>query len=207
MMGAIFARTRRKAALRSCTLHRDQSGVTAIEFGLLGPVFIALLLGIYDMGYTVYLRSVLQGAVQTVARNATLETADTAKADAYVKDLVLGVMPGAQVVSKRVSYYDFADIRRAESWNDKNSNGVCDKSETYVDENRNGRWDADVGTGDNGGAGDTVLYTVTVTYTPLFPNPFVSGSNNTRSMSASSVKKNQPYALQEKYGSAVGVCP
>lgn len=207
MIDAVVGQFQRWAPFRSCALRCDQRGVTAIEFALLGPVFIALLLGIYDMGYTVYLRSVLQGAVQKVARTATLETADTVKADAYVKDMVLGVMPGAQVVAKRVSYYDFADIRRAESWNDKNSNGVCDKSETYIDENRNGHWDPDVGTGDNGGAGDTVLYTVTVTYTPLFPNPFVSGSNNTRSMSASSVKKNQPYALQEKYGSAVGVCP
>lgn len=188
-------------------LCRDEGGVTAIEFALLGPVFIALLLGIYDMGYTAYLHSVLQGAVHQVARNATLETADTEKADAYVTDLIHGVMPGAEVVSKRMSYYDFADIRRAEAWNDKNSNGVCDKSETYTDENRNGHWDADVGTSNNGGAGDTVLYTVTVTYTPMFPNPFVSGSNNTRSMSASAVKKNQPYALQNKYGSGVGVCP
>jgi len=165
-----------------------------------------LLLGIYDLGHRAYLSSVLNGAVQQIARNDALETADTAQADAYVTRLVQGVAPGAQVSPRRMSYYDFADIKRPESWNDKNGNGVCDNSEGYTDENKNNRWDADVGTSDNGGANDVVLYTVTVTYTPIFVNPFASASGRQRTISASAVTKNQPYALQESYGSASGVC-
>jgi Flp pilus assembly protein TadG len=188
-------------------LRRDQRGVSGVELGLMGPLFIMLLLGIYDVGYTAYLHSVLQGAVQQVARNGTLEDANTAKADTYVTNMIHGILPGSQVVAKRVSYYDFADIKRAESWNDKNGNGVCDKSESFTDENRSGQWDADVGSKDNGGANDVVLYTVKVTYKSLFPNPFMASSTNERSISASAVRKNQPYALQEKYGSGVGVCP
>lgn len=187
-------------------IRRDRRGVSTIEFALVAPVFIGLLLGIYDLGHRAYLSAVLHGAVQQVARNDALEIADTAKADAYVTDLVQGVAPGAKVDAKRVSYYDFADIKRPESWNDKNGNGVCDNGEGYTDENRNGHWDADVGTNDNGGANDVVLYTVTVTYTPIFVNPFASATSNARTISASAVKKNQPYALQESYGSAAGIC-
>lgn len=188
-------------------LRRDRRGVSTIEFALVVPVFIGLLLGIYDLGYQAYLSAVLHGAVQQVARDDALETADTPKADAYVEDLVLTVAPGAKVIPKRVSYYDFADIRRPEPWDDNNRNGVCDNSEGYTDQNRNGRWDADVGTIDNNGGGnDVVLYTVTVTYMPIFVNPFASAASNARTISASAVKRNQPYALQESYGSVAATC-
>jgi Flp pilus assembly protein TadG len=120
---------------------RDERGATVVEFAIAAPILITLLLGIYDMGHWAYLTAVLRGAVNQTARNDTLETADTSKADAYVADIVKGVAPGATVVSKRVSYYDFADIKRAESWNDKNGNGICDNAEAYTDENKNGQWD------------------------------------------------------------------
>jgi len=201
-------RSRRLVCLRALPrrLRRDRRGVAAIEFAIAGPVLIVLLLGVFDIGHLAYLTSVLHGAVQQVARTDALETADTDKADAYVSDIVKGVAPGATIATKRVSYYDFADIARPESWNDKNSNGTCDNSEAYTDENRNGKWDADVGTSDNGGAGDVVLYTVTVTYTPMFFIPFYDKINEDRTLTASAVKKNQPYALQEKYSASTGTC-
>lgn len=190
--------------LRGC--RGDERGATVVEFAIAAPILITLLLGIYDMGHWAYLTAVLRGAVNQAARSDTLEIADTSKADAYVTGIVKGVAPGATVVAKRQSYYDFADIKRAEPWNDKNGNGMCDNAEAYTDENKNGQWDADVGTSDNGGANDVVLYTVTVTYTPVFFIPFGTGKNTARTISASVVKKNQPYALQEKYGSAAGKC-
>jgi Flp pilus assembly protein TadG len=193
-----------RAPRRRC--RDDERGATVIEFAVAAPILIALLLGIYDMGHWAYLTAVLRGAVNQAGRSDALETADTAKADAYVSSIIKGVAPGATVVSKRVSYYDFADIKRAEAWNDKNGNGICDNSEGYTDENKNGRWDTDIGSSNNGGANDVVLYTVTVTYTPIFFNPFGGSKNAARTISASAVKKNQPYALQAKYGSEAGKC-
>lgn len=187
-------------------LRGDARAATAIEFAVAAPVLITLLLGIYDIGHMVYVRSVLHGAVQQVARTNTIETVDTTAEDTWIRGLVRGVAPDATVTTKRVSYYDFADIARPEAWNDNNGNGVCDASESYTDENRNGRWDADVGTSDNGGASDVVIYTVTVVYKPVFPNPFLDNSDASRTLTATAVKKNQPYALQEKYGSAAGTC-
>ncbi|MCT2400456.1 TadE/TadG family type IV pilus assembly protein [Novosphingobium mangrovi (ex Huang et al. 2023)] len=184
----------------------DRRGVTALEFALAGPVLIILLLGIFDIGHMTYVTSVLQGAVQSVARNSALETADTATEDAYVEEMVQRVAPGATVTTSRKSYYDFADIDRPESWNDTNNNGTCDNSETYTDENKNGRWDADVGKSGNGGANDVVVYTVTMTYKPLFPIPWITDSNATRTLEASAVKKNQPFSLQNSLGSAAGSC-
>lgn len=187
-------------------LRGDARGSAVIEFAVACPVLLVLLIGIYDMAHTAYLTAVLHGAVGEAARSDALEIADNTKADAYVSGIVKGVAPGATLAFKRSSYYDFADIKRAEAWNDKNGNGTCDNGESYTDENKNGSWDADVGSSGNGGANDVVLYTVTVSYKPLFVVPFISTAADQRTLTASAVHKNQPYALQAKYGSAAGTC-
>jgi Flp pilus assembly protein TadG len=185
----------------------DRQGVAAVEFALASPVLIILLIGICDIGHMAYLSVVLHGAVQQVARDGTIEGTDTTAGDDYVRKIVTGVAPDAVVTSSRTSYFDFTDIKRPEAWNDKNGNGTCDNSESYVDENRNGHWDDDIGKDGNGGSGDVVLYTVKVVYKPLFPVPYLTNPDNTRTLSATAVSKNQPFGLQDKYGSSAGTCP
>ena len=187
-------------------LRRDEEGTTVLEFGLIATVFISLLLGLFDLGQIVYTQSILDGAVQTAARSSSLESGNTAEADQEVQDIVRLTAPEATIAASRVSYFDFDDIERAERWNDTDGNGVCDNGETYADENDNGQWDEDIGSDGNGGAGDVVVYTVTATYEPLFPNPFVPGGSDERKLTASTVKKNQPYADQPGYGSAALRC-
>lgn len=187
-------------------LRKDREGAAAIEFALVAPVLFLLLFGIYDIGHTAYLVSVLHGAVEDVARDATLEDTSTTTADAWVTNIVKGIAPGATVSTTRTSYYDFSDIKRPEAWNDKDNDGTCDNSEAYTDENRNGRWDPDIGQSGNGGANDVVLYTVTVTYKPLIAIPLLDNVDQTRTLTAKAVQKNQPYALQGAYGSQAGTC-
>lgn len=184
----------------------DQAGVAALEFGLIAPVFCVLLLGLFDLGQTVYAKSVLEGAVQRAGRSSSLEAADTSVADAQVSAQVLPVVPNATIKSERKSYFDFADIGRAEAWNDADGNGACGNGETFTDENHSGRWDADIGVSGNGGAGDVVIYTVTLSYRPLFRIPFLPKQWGERKLSASTVRKNQPFSDQTSYGSEAGVC-
>ena len=187
-------------------LCRDDSGATLMEFGLIITVFMTLMMGVFDIGHLAYTQSVLNGAVQTAARSSSLETADTAAADAKVTELVQNIAPGSVISASRVSYYDFNDIDRAESWNDENGDGDCNDNENYVDENGNGSWDADIGSSGNGGAGDVVVYEVTVNYKTLFPNPFLMADFSNRDLKASVIKKNQPFADQTAYGDDAGVC-
>ncbi|MEJ2459167.1 MAG: pilus assembly protein [Novosphingobium sp.] len=173
---------------RLAGLHKARDGATIVEFALAAPVFLMVLIGIFDAGYMAYATGVLHGAVQEAGRNSSLETADTSAADAYVTGVMQGVLPGAVVTTARTSYYDFSDIARPEAWNDANNSGTCDNGESYTDENGTGQWDADIGASGNGGANDVVVYTVTVTYTPVFPNPFLPGTGGTRKLTASTVK-------------------
>lgn len=197
---------RRVASLSRLAAARD--GGAAIEFALAAPVFMLLLLGLADIGQMAYGKAILNGAVEQAARSSSLETADTVAADAMVKNMVKPVLPNATITTTRKSYYDFADVARPEKFTDSNGNGTCNAGEAYVDENRSGSWDADMGKSGNGGAGDVVLYTVTVTYKPIFTAAFMGNWNwgANRTLTAVGVRKNQPFASQTSLGSSAGTC-
>ena len=196
-----------KALVLARQFLRASDGVTIIEFAIVAPVFILLVIGGLDMTQMVYANSMLRGAVEDVARSATLEGSDLTAADDKIRDIMNPVLPGVTIETDRVSYFDFADIHRAEQWADDDSDGTCNDGEAYVDENGNGQWDADVGSNGNGSASDVVLFTATATYSPVFKVPFVPGLRNDRTLTASSVRKNQPFARQDDPGSAAGTCP
>lgn len=186
----------------------DQEGATIVEFAIVVPLFLMLLLGIMDVGQMVYGKSVLTSAVHRAARSASLETRNTNEADASVLDAIRPVLPGVTIKTSRTSYYDFADVGRAEKWNDKNANAVCDAGETYTDENRNGQWDQDVGQKDSAGsANDVVVYKVTATFKPVFQVPLLPKLWGERTLAATAVTKNQPFGNQTSYGATVGSCP
>lgn len=187
-------------------LSDDAEGVSTIEFALIAPVFFTLLIGIFNAGQEAYGLAVLNGAVQKAARDSSLEIVDIGYADMMVENQVAPILPGATFKSTRTSYNDYIDIGRPEKWNDANNNGTCDTGESYVDENGNGDWDADIGKNGNGGADDVVVYQMTVTYEPTFKIPLMPNEWNTRSLTASAIKKNQPFANQTGYGSTAGIC-
>ncbi|HEX7881547.1 MAG TPA: TadE family protein [Afipia sp.] len=183
-----------------------QDGLATIEFAIVAPVFCLLLMGIFDIGQMAYARAILSGAVEKAARSSAMESANTTTADQMVKDAIKPILPGATFASTRVGYVDFSDVQRAEKFTDTNSNGTCDPGEPYVDENRSGHWENDVGVSGNGGANDVVLYTVTVTYKPVFRVNILGNTTQTRTMTAIGVRKNQPFATQQGYGSSAGTC-
>lgn len=193
--------SRRIRRLGSC-----DRGAAAVEFALVAPIFLTMMCTIYNVGQMSYGQSVLDGAVQNAARNSTLEAGNTADADAKVEASVGRVLPGATIAASRVSYYDFTDIGRAEAWDDLDDNGTCNDSEPYTDENRNGGWDPDIGLAGNGGAGDVIIYEVSIEYTPSFSVPFAPANWNSTTLSSTTVKKNQPFAEQVAYGSGAGTC-
>jgi Flp pilus assembly protein TadG len=201
----IRQRIARRVANLARELRSDCAGTVLLEFAFTAPLWIALVLGTLDLGQMAYAKSVLEGVTQDAARDASLEGGDTTEADAMVQSQVRRIAPGATVTMSRVSYFDFSDIGRPERMTDSNGNGVCDNNEPYVDENGNGQWDADVGDSGNGGADDVVMYSVTVRYNRLFRMPIMPGQS-TRTITASAVRKNQPFASQAAYSATAGTC-
>lgn len=180
-------------------LLRDTSGVTIVEFAMIAPVLLVLLMGTYDVGYQLYASSVLQGALQKAGRDSTIEGAATATAtiDQRVTDQVKVVVPNGTLTYTRKAYATFSTVAKPEDFSDVNSNGVCDSGEPYEDINGNSTWDTDRGMNGQGGAKDAVVYTATLTYPrPLAVAPMV-GLSNTITIKTETVLRNQPFGMQD----------
>lgn len=190
-------------------LIRDEGGATIVEFGLTAPVFMLMLIGVFDVGHDLYMRSTLQGIMQKAARDSTLESALDANAtsaiDTKVRTQVLALVNGATVSFTRRFYRTFADAAAAqpENWTDTDGDGRCDNGEPYEDENANLVWDADGGNAGLGGAKDKVVYTATVSYPALLPVWRFVGGTNTKTVTATTVLANQPYGDQGSYAAPV----
>lgn len=188
-------------------LRRCQRGSALVEFAMIAPVFLLLVLGGLDICHTMYVRSVLTGQLQKASRDLSLEDASAKdRQDAIenaVRSAVRNVMPSATVTLTPTAYRDYANVGNAEEFNDANHNGTCDNKEGFVDNNRNGKWDRDSGQTGRGGAKDVVLLTATATYDHL-PLAALFDSSSKVELIAKTLIRNQPSDQQADPPS--GVC-
>jgi Flp pilus assembly pilin Flp len=180
-------------------LARDQRGAAVIEFALVAPTLMMLLMGMFELGYNYYMQSQLQGAVQKAARDSSTQVggANTAAIDARVAHAVHLIVPSAAMTFSRRAYSSFADVHRAEDFTDINANNLCDDGEPFEDANGNGTWDRDRGLDGGGGARDAVLYVVTVTYPRAFGVARLIGYSADFTTEAVTVLRNQPFDAQD----------
>lgn len=193
-----------------CRLRGDREGVTLIEFALVGPVLILMIMGLFDIAHTQYSSSVLHGAMQKAGRDLTLESALSRQGtiDALVTSQIEPLMPnGSEITLEKQSHFDFSDVAQPEEFTDQNSDGRCNNNEPYVDTNDNGSWDADRGRSGIGGARDVVLYTAVVTYPRIFPLYGLAGMSQDVTIEASTVLRNQPFDEQNDRITTVRNCP
>ncbi|THD36527.1 MAG: pilus assembly protein [Sphingomonas sp.] len=174
------------------SLRRDTRGAAIVEFAIVAPVLMTMVLGLCDLSYQVYAKAILNGAMQKAARDSAIQGGanNTAALDAKVTAMVQNIAKNATIVFTRKNYDSFSVIK-PEPFTDTNGNGVRDAGECYTDINGNSQWDADPGVNGQGGANDVTLYTATVTYPRLFP---LFGA--TQTITANTLLKNQPYASQ-----------
>lgn len=213
-------RARLPAPLRG--IARAEEGVTIVEFALIAPALCLLLIGAFDVGHTLYMQSILQGAVQKAARDGTLESAAGSDStprdvlDQRVRDQLLPLNKSADIQFNRRFYRTFSDAAeaKAETFTDTSDpaspyqDGKCNNGEPFVDANNNGRFDRDGGdSADHAGARDNIVYTVTVSYPRMFPLDRFIGGSGTTTLSASTVLASQPYGDQGTYDEpTVGHC-
>ena len=96
-------------------LWSDRRGGAAIEFAIVAPVFITLVLGAVEFGRMFYVRQGLEYATESAARYYSLNsTASTSTITSYLQ----GLMPGGKGSSVSVSYASTASCN-------SNSNVTC----------------------------------------------------------------------------------
>jgi Flp pilus assembly pilin Flp len=189
---------------------RQEKGASVMEFGLIAPVVVLMMLGTMDAGHSYYVRTVLDGAMQDVARDSSLQNSDITKIDEKIKKIVLVVAPGATVLPNRRYYKTFsAAATPSEEFTDTSYDldGICNNNEPFVDVNRNAIWDRELGDSGQGGTQDVVILNTTVTFKRLFPLGALLGFPNEITISSNSILANQPYGTQTQYGPALtGIC-
>lgn len=192
-------------------LLRDNGGAALIEFAIIAPVMLVMIFGTLEFGLNVYLRAVLEGAMQQAGRNSSLQSAQSGQSaiDAYVSNQIHNILPNATVTFSRQNYSNFSAVGRAEDFTDTNLNGTYDYPECFQDiigTGTTGVWDADIGRNGLGGANDVVEYTATVSYTSFIPAGAALGISPTTTLQATTMLRNQPFATQPSW-SSLPVCP
>ncbi len=113
LQATILATVGYRSMQERASLRMDQCGATMVEFAVLAPVFLAMLMAAFNLGQMSYGQALLNGAVQESARQSATEVADPDATDQNVRAVVSRILPGAEFDFDRRSYFDLSDIGRA----------------------------------------------------------------------------------------------
>lgn len=187
---------------------RNVRGATIIEFALVFPVMMTVIMGLGELTYQQYVQSVLTGAVQKAGRDSTIQGGggQTSQIDSAVMNMVTQVAANATYTSTRENYANFGSIG-PEPFTDTANTGVFDATkDCFTDLNGNSSWDADPGATGQGGANDVTVYTINISYPRLFPVAALLGLTPVAKLTGRTVLKNQPWAAQNAF-TPTQICP
>lgn len=176
---------------------RDNEGTTALEFAMITPVFMLIMMGIIEFSLVMFTQAIMESATGNTAR--TGKTGYSEGQLSREQQLINSVAtrtsalldPTKLTVSMRV-YPSFDSVNDPEPYTDSNHNGMYNSGEPYTDVNGNGQWDNDMASAGAGNANDIVVYTVSYPWrimTPILSN--IMGT--TYNVSARAVVKNEPW--------------
>jgi hypothetical protein len=178
-------------------LRRNRDGGVAVEFALTAPLFIAMVVGVMEIGMVLATQSLMEGAVRDAARYGVTGQDDAQRLQIIgdiIADRTIGLVDLDDATVDILTYGSFDDIGAPEPFvDDPPYNGVYDVGEAYTDINGNGQWDADQGKKGAGNASEVVLYRI------LYDVPSLTGLVNhllgTMSLSATIAVRNEPYDI------------
>lgn len=170
-----------------------------IEFALVGPIFVLLVIGILEMSILFLTHTTLEGAVTEAARTGiTGGSSSGLSREATIRaavDRIGGALIDPSLVSLDMLVYPtFDSVGKPEPFTDLNGDGLHQVSEPFSDINGNGAWDADMGLSGAGGANDIVLYRASFAWQPI--TPLLGGllpNDGAITLSAAIAVRNEPY--------------
>ncbi|MCE2927440.1 MAG: pilus assembly protein [Rickettsiales bacterium] len=177
---------------------RSQDGTTAIEFAMLSPVLILLMMGIVEFSMIMFTQAVMESATGSTARTGRTgytETSGLTRQEQLIESVATrtaGLLDPNLITVSMTTYSAFNNVNRPEPYIDANGNGMYNAGETYTDINGNGQWDQDMGAAGAGEANDIVVYTVSYPWQIVTPviNRIIG---TTYQLTARTVVKNEPW--------------
>jgi Flp pilus assembly pilin Flp len=204
-------------------LRLDQSGATIIEFAFVAPVFIVMLIGGMDLGYSTYIRTIAAGTLDAAARSGSLESATDSAVQDQITDSISKILPNyarrycdprtplaqgqescashpGYLYLETKNYTNYSRIQSAEKIVlDGNNNGSVDAGDCWIDEDANNAYGVNEGLNGRGGADDGVYYTVHIVMKNLFPMNSLLGLPETRAITVKTLVINQPFRAQTSH--------
>ncbi len=184
---------------RLCRQLKKRDGVTMLEFALIVPVLVTLLVAIIELSLIYMTQALMENASASASRlgktgyvASGMTREQTILADLQRFNNQLFRVDEMSVTS--LSYARIQDIGQPEPFVDANHNNQWDTTERYDDINNNGQYDTDQGTPGYGGSGNVVVFTLAYPWrimTPLLGEAL--GEGGVRVLSARMVVKNEPY--------------
>lgn len=186
----------------------DQKGMAAVEFGLIAFPFALVMMGAFDLGYQMYVRSVVEGSLANAARKASVEapsfngTGSTLeeRVEETLKNEINAISRDATYTITIKNFEDFSGIGKPEKLTtDVNGNGQFDETDgdCWKDLNGNGSYDTSAGRDGIGGASDVIFYELDLTMPRMFPLAGLIGVSESYQISAKTVFRSQPYSVTE----------
>ena len=181
----------------SKTILGCNSGITSLEFALISPVFILMVMGIIEFSMIMFTSAVMESATGSTARLG--KTGYVAPGTTRQQQLIdsvanktTGLLDPDNITVTTTTYSSFGNVNRPEPYIDDNHNDHYDLGESFTDINGNAQWDEDMGRDNAGNANDIVVYTVSYPWHVMTPVvSAVIGSIYT--IRARTVVKNEPY--------------
>ena len=185
---------------------QDESGSAAVEFALVGPMFVITVLGIMEVGMILSTEALMEGAVRDAARFGVTGQDEAERLEIIeniISERTIGLVDMDTAQIDVLTYGSFDVIGAPEPFVDSAPyNGVYDPGETYSDINSNGQWDPDQGLASAGQSGEVVLYRVTYNAPSMtgFLDHLIGGEDNAVQLVASIAVRNEPYDLEDGDG-------
>lgn len=188
-----------RAGGRLAALLRDRRGSTAVDFAIIGPSLVLMLIGILEVSMLLMSQTLLQSAVADAARSGLTGQPGDGLTRAELIRLAAERVGGNLIRPEHLRletlvYTSFANVGEPEPYTDVNSNGAYDPGEPFTDVNGNGSWDVDQGRSGLGGPNDIVLYRILYDWQPM--TPLLRGllpDEGRLELSASFAVRNEPF--------------
>lgn len=192
---------KRKYAYRTASrplLLKDQSGIAALEFAMITPVFLLMVMGIIEFSSIMFTTAVMESATNITSRlGKTGYVAQGTTREQQIIDSVAsrtsGLLDPNKIEIDSKAYTDFSKIGQPEPCLSPNVSPCPGAAGVnFIDINGNGSWDPDMGRAGLGNAGDVVVYTVTYPWPVMTP---LIGTiiGNTFDITVRTVVRNEPY--------------
>ncbi len=153
---------------------KKDNGSAAIEFAFVAPIFITLLIGMFETGTMLIIQNSLDAAAREASRFGMTggSTGNFSRKDSIYKKVqdvasaYSGGIVNPKLLKVAVVAYDSLDsMEKPEPYVDANENGLYDVGEYFEDLNNTGSWEEDQGESNSFGLkGEAVLYTVSYDY-------------------------------------------